>query len=133
MLALSLWEQLLDIFHFRAELSETARDGDHCVRWLEKRGAPRLLRLGKRFQGKVLQIPKSKKRNLPFCHGNKLSCPRLESWQEKPVAEFGVVKETEPSFPCPFQRWEFPHSTSWSVSSSHGYRVEEPVLLPRLV
>ena len=28
-----------DVFHFRAELSETARDGDYSMRWLEKRGA----------------------------------------------------------------------------------------------
>ena len=34
--------------------SPRRRDGDHCVRWLEKRGAPRLLGLGKRFQGKAL-------------------------------------------------------------------------------
>ena len=38
-----------------SELSSARqRDGGHCVRWLEKRGAPRLVGLGKRFQGKVL-------------------------------------------------------------------------------
>lgn len=69
---------------------------------------------------KLLEIHKSEKRHLPFCHGNKLSCPKLESWREKPVAEFGVMNKIE-SFPYPFQRWEFPHPASWSVSSSHTY------------
>lgn len=56
----------------------------------------------------VLEILKSlkkkKKRNLPFYCGSKVSYPKLESWQEKPGAQFGVMKETH-VFPCPFQRW----------------------------
>lgn len=76
-------------------------------------------------QGHLKLFLRAKKRNLPFGHGNKVSCPRLESQQEKPGAQSGVMKEAE-AFPCPFQRWEFPHPTSWWVSSSRACKVEEP-------